>query len=66
MLAEKQIGCQLRNTAIVRNPFGVPFNDSPPWTPFGLDNEIRFACVSRIDPSGKGQDLLLKVLAKPI
>jgi glycosyltransferase involved in cell wall biosynthesis len=66
MLAEKQIGCQLRNTAIVRNPFGVPFNHSPPWTPLGRGNEIRFACVGRIDPSAKGQDLLLEVLAKPI
>jgi glycosyltransferase involved in cell wall biosynthesis len=66
MLAEKQIGCQLRNAAIVRNPFGVPFNDSPPWTRLARGNEIRFACVGRIDPSAKGQDLLLEVLAKPI
>jgi glycosyltransferase involved in cell wall biosynthesis len=66
MLVEKQIGCQLRNAEIVRNPFGVAFNDSPPWTPLGRGNEIRLACVGRIDPSAKGQDLLLEVLAKLI
>ena len=61
-LFEKQIGCQLLNTEIARNPFNVSFNASPPWPVCG-DGRIRFACVGRLHPISKGQDLLLEALA---
>jgi glycosyltransferase involved in cell wall biosynthesis len=62
-LAEKQIGCELRNAEVVRNPFNVGFDASPPWPPPGRDGELRFAFVGRLDPPGKGQDILFEVLA---
>ncbi len=64
-IAEKQTGCELLNAELVRNPFSVAFNASPPWPPLGQDGELRFACVGRLEPPGKGQDILFEVLAGP-
>ena len=64
-IAEKQIGCELRNAELVRNPFNVDYNASPPWPAVGRDGEFRFACVARLDATGKGQDILFEVLARP-
>jgi glycosyltransferase involved in cell wall biosynthesis len=64
-IAEKQIGCELPNAEVVRNPFNVDFRASPSWPPLGRDGELRFACVGRLDPTGKGQDILFEVLAGP-
>lgn len=63
-LAEKQIGCPLPNAEVVRNPFNVDFNASVPW-PQDCQDEVRFACVGRLDPRAKGQDILLEALASP-
>jgi glycosyltransferase involved in cell wall biosynthesis len=65
-LAEKQIGCELPNAEVIRNPFNVDVNTSPPWPPLDKDSEVRFACVARLHPPSKGQDLLLEALADPI
>ena len=65
-LAEKQIGCELRNAELVRNPFNVDFNASPPWPPPERDGELRFACVGRLEPPGKGQDILFEALGGPV
>jgi glycosyltransferase involved in cell wall biosynthesis len=62
-IAEKQIGCELDNAELVRNPFNVDFSASPPWPPTGRDGELRFASVARLEPPGKGQDILFEVLA---
>jgi glycosyltransferase involved in cell wall biosynthesis len=64
-IAEKQIGCELSNAELVRNPFNVNYDASPPWPPLGRNGELRFACVGRLDPPGKGQDILFEVLARP-
>jgi glycosyltransferase involved in cell wall biosynthesis len=64
-LTEKQIGCELPNAEVVRNPFAVDFNASPAWPRLGPEDELRFACVARLDPTAKGQDILLEALAKP-
>jgi glycosyltransferase involved in cell wall biosynthesis len=64
-LAEKEIGCELPNAEVVRNPFNVCFIASPPWPPLGRDGELRFACVGRLEPAAKGQDILLEALAQP-
>jgi glycosyltransferase involved in cell wall biosynthesis len=63
-IAEKQIGCELSNAEVVRNPFNVNYKASPPWPPLGRNGELRFACVGRLDPPGKGQDILFEVLAR--
>jgi glycosyltransferase involved in cell wall biosynthesis len=65
-LAEKQIGGRLPNAEIVRNPFNVDINSSPPWPPLNNASEMRLACVGRLDPVSKGQDILLEALASPV
>jgi glycosyltransferase involved in cell wall biosynthesis len=62
-LFEKQIGFQLPNSRVVRNPFNVPFQAAPTWPP----SEVIFklACVGRLCPMAKGQDLILETLALP-
>jgi glycosyltransferase involved in cell wall biosynthesis len=60
-LTEKQIGASLPNAAIVRNPFNVPYAPRNDW-PAG--EQTRLACVGRLLSSEKGQDLLVRVLAR--
>jgi glycosyltransferase involved in cell wall biosynthesis len=62
-LVEKQIGYELSNAEVVWNPFNVDFNFSPAWPDLGQDDELRFACVGRLDPVAKGQDILLEALS---
>jgi glycosyltransferase involved in cell wall biosynthesis len=62
-IAEKQIGCELPNAEVIRNPFNVRFDASPPWPPLGGDDQWHFACVARLEPPGKGQDILFEVFA---
>jgi glycosyltransferase involved in cell wall biosynthesis len=64
-LAEKQIGGELKNSEVVRNPFGVRYEHPLPWPPLGENGLIRFATVGRLWPPSKGQDLLLEALAGP-
>jgi glycosyltransferase involved in cell wall biosynthesis len=59
-LAEKQIGFPLSKTAIVRNPYGIPFNCVLPWPD---SSPLQLACVGRLDPAAKGQDLLFEALS---
>jgi glycosyltransferase involved in cell wall biosynthesis len=64
-LAEKQIGAPIRNGEVIWNPVNVPFDVSPAWPAPGADGELRFACVGRLHPPSKGQDILLEALAAP-
>jgi glycosyltransferase involved in cell wall biosynthesis len=61
-LAEKHLGAELRNGEVVWNPFNVDYDISLPWPESA---ELRLACVARLDPRAKGQDLLLEALARP-
>ena len=60
-LTERQIAERLPNAAVVRNPFGVFYNAVPTWPQ--EDKIFRLACVGRLAPSAKGQDILLEVLS---
>jgi glycosyltransferase involved in cell wall biosynthesis len=62
-LTEQQIACELLNAEVIWNPVNVDFNALPPWPQSGLGDELRFACVGRLDPRAKGQDLLFEALA---
>ncbi len=64
-LAEQQIGGELANAEVVRNPVNIPFDASPPWPPSDGDGELRLACVGRLHPPSKGQDILFEALAQP-
>jgi glycosyltransferase involved in cell wall biosynthesis len=65
-LAEKQVGGELLNGEVVRNPFNVDFNTSTSWPLKVDDGEMRLACVARLDPGAKGQDILLEALTNPV
>jgi len=62
-LLEQQIGGKLPNAVIIRNPFNVSPDKLIQW-PIETDT-WRMACVARLDPVAKGQDLLFQVLAQP-
>ncbi|HEX8224157.1 MAG TPA: glycosyltransferase [Allosphingosinicella sp.] len=61
-LHEEQIGMKLANAEVVRNPFLVPWGKPAPWP--DEEQGLRLACVGRLYPREKGQDILLKVLAR--
>jgi len=61
-LAEKQIGCAIPNAEIVWNPFNIEFGASLAW-PSSPDGTVLFACVGRLHPPSKGQDILLEAFA---
>ena len=62
-LTEEQLGMPLAHAEIVRNPFLVPWESSLSWP--SQEHGLRVACVGRLNPREKGQDLLLRVLAMP-
>jgi glycosyltransferase involved in cell wall biosynthesis len=64
-LAEKQIGGELTNAEVVWNPVNVNLANTTTWPKLGRDDEVCFACVARLHPPSKGQDILLEVLARP-
>jgi glycosyltransferase involved in cell wall biosynthesis len=64
-LFEYQIGTSLPNGEIVFNPFNVDVDAAPPWPPLTEETELRLACVARLHPPSKGQDLLIEALAGP-
>ena len=59
---EQQLGVTLRQASVVRNPFMVPWRRRDDW-PETRDG-FRLACVGRLYPVEKGQDLLIRVLAR--
>jgi glycosyltransferase involved in cell wall biosynthesis len=65
-LFEMQIGCELPNAEIVWNPFNVDINAKLGWLPLASDDELYLACVARLHPPSKGQDILLGALADPV
>lgn len=61
-LLEMQIGSILSNAAIVRNPYGVPYAPTLAWP--SHDPFWRMACVGRLHPPSKGQDILIDALSQ--
>ena len=60
-LLESQLGIALPNAEVVRNPFNVRYDAKVPWPESG--EPVKLACVGRLDPGAKGQDLLLQLMA---
>ncbi len=59
-LTEKQLATKLDNAKVVRNPYKVSYNIAPSWP---QDKDVfKLACVGRLDPDSKGQDILFEVL----
>jgi glycosyltransferase involved in cell wall biosynthesis len=63
LVAECMMGSKLANAEIVRNPFMITTREPLSW-PDASDGVLRLACVGRMWPREKGQDILLHVLAR--
>lgn len=61
-LVSNQLSLDLSATEVVHNPFLVPYDSYLPW-PDSSDGFYRLACVARMWPLEKCQDILLSVLA---
>lgn len=62
IVTQTQLGFNLINAEVIRNPFNVPFDidlDFPQQEDF-----FHLACVGRYDFHAKGQDVLLEVISK--
>jgi glycosyltransferase involved in cell wall biosynthesis len=62
-LLENQVGEALPNATVVWNPFNVRIDQPPAWPE--ENGVLRLACVARLEPGAKGQDLLFQVLSRP-
>lgn len=62
-LVQTQMATTLDNAQVVRNPFNVSYEAAPPWPE--KEDVVRLACVGRLDPRAKGQDMLFEVLRDP-
>lgn len=60
-LAQDQLGAAIANADMARNPAGVRQDPEISWP--AAEEPLRMACVGRLDPRAKGQDLLLHVLS---
>lgn len=58
-----QFGEALSDAEIVRNPFNVPWEVDLPWPTRAAEAPWKLACVGRLCPEAKGQDLLIGMLA---
>ncbi|OUL31379.1 glycosyltransferase family 4 protein [Nostoc sp. 106C] len=59
-LTVTQLATELPNAKVVRNPYKVSYDIAPSWP---QDQDVlKLACVGRLDPHCKGQDILFKVL----
>jgi glycosyltransferase involved in cell wall biosynthesis len=57
-----QSGETLSNAEIVWNPYSVSPERAPAWP--AKDDILQLACVARIEPTAKGQDLLFRIFAR--
>ena len=62
-LLRMQVGEPLLNGEVVWNPYNVSPETAPTWP--DENGQWRLACVARMDPAAKGQELLLQTLARP-
>jgi glycosyltransferase involved in cell wall biosynthesis len=62
VLEEKLLGYDLDNAEVVWNPITIDLEALIPW-PSPANGVLRLACVGRLQPLQKGQDILLEALA---
>jgi len=63
-LFQHQLGADLHNAEVISNNGTALWDTNPIW-PNSDDGIFRLACVGRLHPSSKGQDLLIDVLRQP-
>jgi glycosyltransferase involved in cell wall biosynthesis len=64
-LAERHLVYKLSNAEVVWNPFNTDFRGSASLPFLDKKDELQMACVARLHPPSKGQDILFEVLAAP-
>ena len=64
-LALEQYGIPASRTSVVRNPFNASHDELVSWPSLDSGEHLALACVGRLDPISKGQDILLRALATP-
>lgn len=63
-VTEDQLAVRLANAIVLSNPVAFGREEGPlPW-PSADDGVVRLACAGRLFPSEKGQDVLLRALAR--
>jgi glycosyltransferase involved in cell wall biosynthesis len=62
-VVEWQCGAKMENAEPISNPWHRSVGGDVPWPED--DGTLRIACVGRLDPRAKGQDLVLRMLALP-
>ncbi len=60
ILTQEQLGIEIAHSSVVRNPFLVPYEQEFSWPQ--EDGITHFACIGRLYPMEKGQDILLHIL----
>lgn len=60
-VAEQMLGFKIPGSELINNPFRVPMMSPPNWPD---STSLRLVCPARIDLPVKGQDVLLRALAK--
>jgi glycosyltransferase involved in cell wall biosynthesis len=61
-LLERQLAQTFTNIGLVWNPYNVPVQNPPPWP--AASGVWKLACVARLEPKAKGQDLLFQVCSQ--
>lgn len=61
LVTQNQLGIELKNAEIIRNPFNVPFTID---LDYPILDHFHLAFVGRYDFNAKGQDVLLQVLSE--
>ena len=62
-LLQRQLGQSLPHGQVVQNPFNISADRPLTWP--ASDPVWKLACVARLDPRAKGQDLLLSIFSRP-
>jgi glycosyltransferase involved in cell wall biosynthesis len=62
-LLRVQLSDPISNGEVVWNPYNVSTESVPAWPV--RNGKWKLACVARLEPQAKGQELLLQVLARP-
>ena len=62
-LLQKQLATDLPQAEVVFNPFNVRWDAEVEWP--DASEEWSLACVARMEPDAKGQDLILEALSDP-
>jgi glycosyltransferase involved in cell wall biosynthesis len=63
-LLETQLGYEIANAEVISNHSSALWNANPAW-PTYEDGLYRLACVGRLHPPSKGQDLIIDVIRQP-